>query len=163
VTASVSSVPRAARQALERPAKVRVGFGRGETVEVSGCVDGYVRRTVGAPIRRLDAGRPHEHAQAGGTELAGSRREQLCLAKAQLSRERLMLHEQTQLALVIADDVAQAPELLSEHAAQAPLQCDEAFRAGEHCAEPQRTIRLSTPIGRQQLLGPEGAFRTTFQ
>ena len=163
MTVRPCSVPCATGKALESVAQGRVGLGRGEPAEVPG---GVIRDAGGKTVcsrRRLGARWSHEHAQASRTILTGGRCEKLRFTKAQLCRECLVLDEQAQFGLIAGYDVAQAPEFFSEHAANSPLQCDETFGVREHCAQTLSTIGVTAAIGRQQLLGPKGTFRTRFQ
>ena len=163
MTVHVSSIACAARQTLEGRAQRGVGFVCGEAAKVLSGIRRHVRSTVARSRRRFDARWPHEHAEAGGAVFPGDRSEQLCFTEAQLRSEGLVFDEQAQLMLITGDDVAKAPEFFSEHAAQATLQCDEAFSAREHCAHTLSTIGIAATVGRQQLLRPQGTLRTRFQ
>lgn len=163
MTVQSCSGPCPASKALEGVAQGSVGFCRGEPAEIPGGVIRDAGWKAVLSRRRFGARWSHEHAQASRAILSGGRREELRFTKAQLRRECLVLDEQAQFVLIAGDDVAQAPEFFSEHAAQAPLQCDETFGVREHCAQTLSTIGVTAAIGRQQLLGPKGTLRTRFQ
>lgn len=103
-------------------------------------------------------------------ELRGPRRprrascgvEQFRTAEAELRRERLILHEQPEFGVGMANDVTTACERGREQGADAPLHCLETASAGQHLGQ---AAGLAAPgaFGGEQILRADDSSRATIQ